>query len=237
VGTLGSLGVTGTVTAGTFSGAGTSLTGTAAGLSIGGAAPAGSLTGATLAAGVTASSLTSVGTVNNLRVAGAAAVGLIVTGASANLALQVQGGDGGYVYVNNSGQLYGTALHNNAGAVTGTANQYVASGTYTPTLTAVSNCTSPSALVSQWTRVGNVVTVSGRLFLSATVSLTNTELGISLPIASALTVAEQCAGTAMSDNGYIGITADPTNDRARMSGATLSSGANNLNYHFTYLVA
>ena len=61
-----------------------------------------------------------------------------------------------------NGRLYGTALHNNTGPVTGTTNQYVASGTYTPTLTGF-GAPAPSAtpMVWSWVRVGNVVTVGG----------------------------------------------------------------------------
>jgi hypothetical protein len=66
VGTLTSLGVTGAVSAGSFSGAGTGLTGTAAGLSIGGnAATATNVTGASQTA------ITTVGTLTTLSVTGA----------------------------------------------------------------------------------------------------------------------------------------------------------------------
>ena len=61
---VGGVGVSGTVTATTFSGSGASLT----------ALPAGQLTGATLNSGVTASSLTSVGTLAGLAVGGAASI-------------------------------------------------------------------------------------------------------------------------------------------------------------------
>jgi hypothetical protein len=60
VGTLGVLSVTGTVTAGTFSGSGASLT----------AVPAAQLTGTALPSGIVSSSLTSVGTLSSLTVSG-----------------------------------------------------------------------------------------------------------------------------------------------------------------------
>ncbi len=43
-------------------------------------------------------------------------------------------------------RLYGTAIHNNAEAITGTTNQYIASGTYTPTLSNTTNVDASTAL-------------------------------------------------------------------------------------------
>ena len=45
----------------------------------------------------------------------------------------------GSVKLSATGVPYGTSIHNNAGAVTGTTNQYICSGTYTPTLFNTSN--------------------------------------------------------------------------------------------------
>lgn len=62
----------------------------------------------------------------------------------------------------------------------------VAAGTYTPTLTAVANVSTSTPSVMQWLRVGNTVTVSGRVDVKAT-AVALTQIGISLPVASALT--------------------------------------------------
>lgn len=116
------------------------------------------------------------------------------------------------------GRLYGSALHNNSGAVTGATNQYLASGTWTPTLTGVTNIAASTARLSSWTRVGNVVTMGGQLDADPTAAGA-TELGISLPIASALSTAFQCGGSGAA-SGVAGLSvaidADATNDRARM---------------------
>jgi len=115
--------------------------------------------------------------------------------------------------------LYGTALHNNAGPVTGTANQYIVSGTYTPTTTNVANLDASTSYPAQWTRVGNVVTVSGKVQIDPTAPTVATQLGLSLPIASNLANQEDCAGTAFAP-GIAGqgaaILADAGNDRAQM---------------------
>src|SRR5690606_32796918 len=73
----------------------------------------------------------------------------------------------------------------------------VLSGTYTPTLTDSVNVTTSTAYACQYMRVGNVVTVSGKVDVTATTDGgTETILAISLPIASAFTQDYQAAGTA-----------------------------------------
>jgi hypothetical protein len=144
-------------------------------------------------------------------------------------------------------RLYGSALHNNAGSVTGTTNQYIASGTYTPTLTNVANAGGGlTANASQWTRVGNVVTVSGSLQVTLTVGTANTStsVGITLPIASNLTNATQCAGTGISGGGGASgietngqISGDVTNDRATLRfNASGSASIRDVYYTFTYVI-
>lgn len=110
------------------------------------------------------------------------------------------GGSTGF-YVNNAGQIYGTALHNNASAITGTTNQYIASGTYTPTITGVANYSSSTSDVATYIRVGNVVTVSGSL------SVTPSGVGtlvfrFNLPIASNFTLSTEVIGSAQDENKY-----------------------------------
>lgn len=137
------------------------------------------------------------------------------------------------------GRLYGTALHNNAGPVTGTTNQYIASGTYTPTLTGVSNIDGTTSAVCNWIRVGNVVHVSGQISVDATLASGNLEVGISLPIPSAFTLIAQCAGTGVMNLGAVSafsVQADVTNDRATLFGPSLSTLNNGVAFTFTYVV-
>lgn len=141
--------------------------------------------------------------------------------------------------VDDGGRVYGTMLHNNAGAVTGSVNQYIASGTYSPTLTAVTNIAATTTHKCQWMRVGNVVTVSGRIEIDPTSASTLSTLGISLPIPSNFGNLEDAAGTARSVSagvdygGQIG--ADAANDRATLTFITASDVANQSWYfHFTY---
>lgn len=83
-------------------------------------------------------------------------------------------------------------------AVSGNPTGTVTSGTYTPTLTNIANVDASAAYVSQYIRVGNVVTVSGRIDVDATVANTLTTLRLTLPFNSAFTAIEQCGGTGVS---------------------------------------
>lgn len=105
------------------------------------------------------------------------------------------------------GRVYGSALHNNAGAVTGTTNQYIASGTYTPTLTNSTNIAASTANLCTWMRVGNVVTVAGIVGIDPTSPSTGTVLQISLPIASNFTSSLEAGGTAVRSNGAAAVAA------------------------------
>lgn len=64
----------------------------------------------------------------------------------------------------------------------------LAAGVYTPTLTNATNVASSTAFNAQYSRVGNVVTVSGRVDVTPTAGAgAITLLGISLPLASTIT--------------------------------------------------
>ena len=134
--------------------------------------------------------------------------------------------------VTTDGRLYGIALHNNAGAVTGTTNQYIASGTYTPTGRTGTNTTVVTGDSStKWMRVGNVVTVGGRASITTSASGT-TGFSLSLPIASAMTANGNLSGSGkvVSDNAF-NVFSDTTNDEIGFSG-TMSGGAGTYSVDF-----
>jgi len=139
------------------------------------------------------------------------------------------------------GRLYGSALHNNGGSVTGTTNQYIASGTYTPTLNNLLNVTASTAYQCQWIRVGNVVTVSGRVDIQTTTANTSTSLGISLPIASTFTALTNAGGSggAVISSGGISVMILADNSTPRLLYQFFNSNSTgNLEHHFsaTYLI-
>lgn len=91
-------------------------------------------------------------------------------------------------------------------------------GRYTPTLTGVANVAASTAYSCHYIRIGTQVTVSGRVDVDPT-GAGNTQLGISLPIASNFGAAADCAGAAAA-SGIAGqsaaIRGDATNDRAEL---------------------
>lgn len=136
--------------------------------------------------------------------------------------------------IEGDGRIYGTALHNNAGAVTGTTTQYIASGTYTPDLFNTTNVSASTAYVCQWMRVGNVVTVSGKVDIDATLAAA-TELGMSLPIASAFAAEENLGGSAVSAAAAslsAAVRGDVANDR--ISIVFIATSLTNDSYYFEY---
>jgi hypothetical protein len=115
----------------------------------------------------------------------------------------------------------------------------LSSGTYTPTLTAVTNVAASVATLNQYLRVGSTVTVSGTFQMDPTATGA-VELGISLPIASDFSIQSNLGGTAASLAGaatqILPIVADATNDRATVLGLATDAANRLFAYHFTYQI-
>jgi len=112
------------------------------------------------------------------------------------------------------------------------------SGLYTPTLTNGTNMAGSTAYQCQWSRVGNTVTVSGKLSIDPT-STGATELGISLPVASNFGNDYECGGTAnfiAIAGESAGILADATNNRASLQYIAVDTANKVLAFSFTYSV-
>lgn len=117
----------------------------------------------------------------------------------------------------------------------------LSSGTYIPTLTAVANVATSSTVSAQYMRVGNTVTVSGRVTISATAANTDTTIRVSLPIASDLTVAHSVGGTAASVTAgtmgnAVGINGDVTNNAAVFSLRPVNTSSTAYAFSFTYRI-
>lgn len=161
--------------------------------------------------------------------------------------------------INGSAAISGSKLQaasaSNAGAVTTGSQTFAgdktfsgaisasnfASGRYTPTLTGISNVASSSAASCIYSRVGNTVTVSGRVNVNTTAgSNTSTTISLTLPIPSNLTAADDVHGTGARQTSTqyeaCGIAADTTNDRADISFNASTTGAQNLRFVFQYEV-
>lgn len=115
-----------------------------------------------------------------------------------------------------------------------------ASGTYTPTLTNVTNVASTTAFSCQYMQVGTIVTVSGQANVTPTAAApTTTQLGISLPVASKFTAFSQCAGVGQGiDAAYTAgpILADATNDTALLQYDATTLFEVSFYFTFTYRI-
>ncbi len=113
----------------------------------------------------------------------------------------------------------------------------LAAGTYTPTLTNVTNLDASTAYQAQYIRVGGTVTVSGKVDADPTAAAA-TELGISLPVASNFGANEDCSGVAHQQAAQEGgaISADTANDRASLQFVATGTANRTLYFTFTYQV-
>lgn len=141
------------------------------------------------------------------------------------------------------GDVHTPLLHNNAAPIgNATDGQEIRSGTYTPTILDTKNLdSSPDPQKCQWMRVGNVVTVSGKMKnVDVSTTAVLTWFSITLPVASALTDETDCAGTAgmASDStGENGIVfSDTTFIGAKISWFAIDTNSNNWFFTFTYEV-
>lgn len=138
-----------------------------------------------------------------------------------------------------NGNIQTPGIHNNATPPTNTT-AVISSGTYTPTLTNSTNVAASSNATGKWSRVGNIVTVSGQIEVDPTAATTNTLIGISLPIASNLASASELTGFAMDNPVSYGskgwINGDSTNDRATLQMYPASALNTEWRYQFQYEV-
>jgi lysophospholipase L1-like esterase len=84
-----------------------------------------------------------------------------------------------------------------------TATTAIASGTYTPTASNSQNCTSLTAYVSEYMRVGNIVTVSGLVSFNTSASGVVNSFNITLPITTSFSSTLQAHGTATDGANYV----------------------------------
>lgn len=114
----------------------------------------------------------------------------------------------------------------------------ITSGTYTPTLTNVTNVDASTAYTCQYTRIGSMVTVSGKVTIDPNAT-SATELGMSLPIASNLANEEELGGTAAdnaNNNHAVRIKADTTNNRAAFVFTPSGNGSADYSFIFMYQI-
>lgn len=110
----------------------------------------------------------------------------------------------------------------------------VFSGTYTPTLTNSANIAASTAYQCQYMRLGNAVTVSGRVSIDPTAAGL-IQMEMTLPVSSDIN--NNCFGAianAFGDAGYIG--PDNAGNRARVISTVADIANREYGFTFTYLV-
>lgn len=116
----------------------------------------------------------------------------------------------------------------------------VASSTYTPTLSNTTNVSGSTAYVTGYYRIGNMVTVAGKIDIDPTAAAgADTVLGVTLPIASNLAAEEDLGGTAASHVATtvaVRIYGDPTNDRATFRFPAGTDTNDSYSFQFSYQV-
>lgn len=131
-------------------------------------------------------------------------------------------------------------VSDNAGAMSFQEIPVALSNQYTPTLTNTTNVSASTAYPCQYMRVGNVVTVSGRVDVQATTTLTQSQLDFTIPIASNNFANSYEAGgvgasytTAIEAYGMIAV---PSSQKVRLSWIAVDTTNHAVTFTFTYLI-
>lgn len=113
---------------------------------------------------------------------------------------------------------------------------YGRSGVYTPTLTDGANVTSSTAYECRYeVSNGGVVSVSGRVDVAPTVTLTATNLEISLPLAKILGNQHELSGSGSNVvSESAALYADTANNTAGLQYKPVGTSAESVNFQFTY---
>lgn len=110
-------------------------------------------------------------------------------------------------------------------------------GTYTPTVTGVTNIDSVTAYPTMYTRTGNIISVSGKIEIAPTVAGV-VEVGISFPITANMLNDEDCVGYCIGtsvDYYSLYIKGDIANNRASVNGNMLTTSNREHYFQFTYI--
>jgi len=115
----------------------------------------------------------------------------------------------------------------------------LASGTYTPTCTGVTNVDSTSGQNCQYIRVGTIVTVSGAVVIDPTATGA-TVIRMTLPIASNFTTPQQANGVTTNTDTSAGgdgvIVSDATNNEAELTFIATSSTSGTQYFTYSYQI-
>ena len=135
------------------------------------------------------------------------------------------------------GEIKNLSIHNVGGT---DADESIASGTYTPTITNLLNYSSGSGVKGQWKRVGDIVEVSVYINATHTATATLTAFNISLPVTSNFTLASDLIGNcSYTAGGAVSggtVTTNTALDTALCYYTSGSAATHEVRFHFTYEV-
>lgn len=122
-----------------------------------------------------------------------------------------------------------------------TINGLCESGSYQPSLTGVNNISASTTQTCYWSRNGKRVTVSGRILVDPTAAApTDTQIGMSLPIASNIAAAGDVAGAAASaaagGTQAGAVTGDATNNRAELRYRAVDTSNQAMYFNYGYVI-
>ena len=170
--------------------------------------------------------------------------GIFASTAAGFASIGVQSNHGFNIFTNDIDRLSisstGAATFSSTLGINGVADN-IKSGTYTPTSQDYANVTSATNYTAQYMRVGNVVTVSGKISTTSTAAATLSYFTLSLPITSSFTTEQQAAGHGTlkslqtSDKDAV-IYAGTGSNKVQFTYYTALAGASDIFYHFTYLI-
>jgi hypothetical protein len=107
-------------------------------------------------------------------------------------------------------------------------------GTYTPTLFNTTNVSASTAVVTYYTRSGDMIQVWGYVNITPTAGITLTEMGLEIPIASTITEGSLSGTASSEDNTTVRIRGDATNGRAMFRFTPASNSDTRYSFHYTY---
>jgi hypothetical protein len=117
-------------------------------------------------------------------------------------------------------------------------DSYIVSGSYSPTLTDITNVAASTDFGARYTRIGSIVQVTGLAAVDATTITTLTDLGISLPIASNFGAITDVVGLGTSDavtETWVA-RASVADDRAVISSIVATAANHTVAYYFLYSI-
>jgi hypothetical protein len=151
----------------------------------------------------------------------------------------IYGGASGAVTKLDSGSAGQILTSNGAAAPSWETPTVVTSGTYSPTVTNVTNSTSPTASGFSYLRIGSIVKVAGQVSSGCTTAGgTSTTIRITLPVATDITAAAQLSGVggSVADGTAEGlrIIGDTANDAAEFTFTCRATGSHGRRVMFQY---